>query len=144
MRNADSIYENIDLDKILLAGRYTLLENTKSSEFMKICEKNDVQVIIGGPYNSGILARDLNSPVSYNYEVAPKDLIIKAKNIERTTNKFNVSLKSAALNFVLKNSQVFSVVPGMSSINEVRDNIQIANEAMPEELWASLSKDKFI
>ena len=111
---------------------------------MKICEKNDVQVIIGGPYNSGILARDLNSPVSYNYEVAPKDLIIKAKNIERTTNKFNVSLKSAALNFVLKNSQVFSVVPGMSSINEVRDNIQIANEAMPEELWASLSKDKFI
>ena len=136
--------KNIDLDKILIAGRYTLLENTKSSEFMKICEKNDVQVIIGGPYNSGILARDLNSPVSYNYEVAPKDLIIKAKNIERTTNKFNVSLKSAALNFVLKNSQVFSVVPGMSSINEVRDNIQIANEAMPEELWASLSKDKFI
>ena len=114
------------------------------SEFMKICEKNDVQVIIGGPYNSGILARDLNSPVSYNYEVAPKDLIIKAKNIERTTNKFNVSLKSAALNFVLKNTQVFSVVPGMSSINEVRDNIQIANEAMPEELWASLSKYKFI
>ena len=45
---------------------------------------------------------------------------------------------------MLKNSQVFSVVPGMSSINEVRDNIQIANEAMPEELWASLSKDKFI
>ena len=57
---------------------------------------------------------------------------------------FSIKQNLGSLNFVLKNSQVFSVVPGMSSINEVRDNIQIANEAMPEELWASLSKDKFI
>ncbi len=136
--------ENIDLDKILLAGRYTLLENTKSTKFMKMCAQKGVRVIIGGPYNSGILARDLNSPVSYNYEIAPIHLINKAKNIEKTTNKFNISLKSAALNFVLNNSQVFSVVPGMSSINEVKDNIDIANETIPPELWASLSENKFI
>jgi len=136
--------ENIDLDKILLAGRYTLLENTKSVKFMKMCAQKDVQVIIGGPYNSGILARNLNSPVSYDYEIAPIHLINRAKSIEKTTNKFNISLKSAALNFVLKNSQVFSVVPGMSSVNEVKENIDIANEVIPPELWTNLSEKKFI
>tara|TARA_A100001037_G_scaffold305288_1_gene344813 strand:- start:5493 stop:6452 length:960 start_codon:yes stop_codon:yes gene_type:complete len=136
--------KKIDLDKILLAGRYTLLENTKSSEFMKICAKKNVKVIIGGPYNSGILARDLNSPVSYDYEVAPPKLIKRAKDIEEIANKFNVSLKSASLNFVLMNSQVFSVVPGMSSINEVKDNIDIANENIPIELWSDLSENGFI
>ncbi|MEC7920958.1 MAG: aldo/keto reductase, partial [Chloroflexota bacterium] len=84
------------------------------------------------------------SPVSYDYEVAPPKLIKRAKDIEEITNKFNVSLKSASLNFVLMNSQVFSVVPGMSSINEVKDNIDITNENIPIELWSDLSENGFI
>ena len=76
--------------------------------------------------------------------MAPQKSIKRAKDIEEITNKFNVSLKSASLNFVLMNSQVFSVVPGMSSINEVKDNIDIANENIPIELWSDLSENGFI
>lgn len=136
--------QKINLDKILLAGRYTLLENLESTKFMDICTRRNVQVIIGGPFNSGVLARNLDSPVSYDYEIASQETISRAKLIEKIANSYNVSLKSAALNFVLMHQQVFSVVPGMSSIDEVNDNVNISQDSIPKELWKELSEKGFI
>ena len=72
-----------DLDIILLAGRYTLLEQGALTEFLPLCVERGVKIAVGGPYNSGILARDLDGPVSYNYELAPEHLVKRARAIER-------------------------------------------------------------
>jgi D-threo-aldose 1-dehydrogenase len=136
--------KEIDIDKVLLAGRYTLLENKNSKIFLKICKKYNVKIIIGGPFNSGILARDLNNQVSYNYEPANDEVIGKVKKIENIVNKFGVSLKEAALNFAAMNDQVFSVVPGMSSTSEVDDNISSLNKKIPDEMWLELKKEEYI
>ena len=72
-----------DLDFILLAGRYTLLEQGALDTFLPLCVERGVKIAVGGPYNSGILARDLDKPVSYNYEIAPQSMIDRAKNVGR-------------------------------------------------------------
>tara|TARA_B100000575_G_scaffold79111_1_gene61889 strand:- start:6350 stop:7318 length:969 start_codon:yes stop_codon:yes gene_type:complete len=137
-------YDHYDLDYVLLAGRYTLLENKDSKLFMEKSKKLNTKITIGGPFNSGILARNLNSPVSYNYELAPEKLINKAKKIEIITNKYGISLKSAALNFLLKDEMVTSIVPGMSSINEIDENIKISKDKIPEKLWNELKNNNYI
>ncbi len=137
-------YSHYKLDNVLLAGRYTLLENSSSKFFMESSMKLKTKIIIGGPFNSGILARDLNSPVSYNYELAPENLINKAKEIEKICQKYDVSLKSAALNFLLKDEKVTYVVPGMSSKKEIDENILISKEVIPSELWKELEEKKYI
>jgi len=137
-------YDHYDLDYVLLAGRYTLLENKDSKLFMEKSKKLNTKITIGGPFNSGILARNLNSPVSYNYELAPEKLINKAKKIEIITNKYGISLKSAALNFLLKDEMVASIVPGMSSINEIDENIKISKDKIPEKLWNELKNNNYI
>jgi len=137
-------YEYFDLDYVLLAGRYTLLENSESKFFMEKSKILNTKITIGGPYNSGILARDLNSPVSYNYEVAPNYLIEKAKKIEEITSNYGISLKSAALNFLLSDEKVTSIVPGMSSIEEIDENISLAKESIPSELWSKLREHNYI
>ena len=137
-------YDHYDLDYVLLAGRYTLLENKDSKLFMEKSKKLNTKITIGGPFNSGILARNLNSPVSYNYELAPEKLINKAKKIEIITNKYGISLKSAALNFLLKDEMVTSIVPGMSSINEINENIKISKDKIPEKLWNELKNNNYI
>lgn len=136
--------EQVPIDKVLLAGRYTLLENSSSSGFMNQCREKNVKVIIGGPYNSGILARNLNAPVSYNYEIAPVAMIEKARSIEKITSEFKVSLKATSMQFVLSHPQVFSVVPGMSSIEEVKDNIAVSKQAIPKDLWEELYRQGYI
>ena len=128
----------------MLAGRYTLLENSESKFFMEKSKILNTKITIGGPYNSGILARDLNSPVSYNYEVAPNYLIEKAKKIEEITSNYGISLKSAALNFLLSDENVTSIVPGMSSIEEIDENISLTKESIPEEMWSNLKENNYI
>ena len=137
-------YQHFHLDNVLLAGRYTLLENSSSNYFMEKSRELKTMITIGGPFNSGILARDLNSPVSYNYEIAPENLINKAKEIEKITFKYGISLKSAALNFLLKDEKVSYVVPGMSSKKEIDENIIISQEPIPSELWDELKDKEFI
>ena len=81
---------NADFDCFLLAGRYTLLDYSALSEFLPICEKNSISVILGGPYNSGILASDLDENVTYFYETAPRHVIGKAKAIKSICDDFNI------------------------------------------------------
>ena len=137
-------YEHFHLDNVLLAGRYTLLENSSSKFFMEKSKKLKTKITIGGPFNSGILARNLNSPVSYNYELAPESLINKAKEIEKISFKYGVSLKSAALNFLLKDEKVTYIVPGMSSKIEIDENIKISQEVIPNDLWNELEEKNYI
>ena len=104
-----------DLDIILLAGRYTLLEQGALTEFLPLCVERGVKIAVGGPYNSGILARNLDGPVSYNYELAPEHLIKRARALKAVCERNGVDLKAAALQFVLAHPAIAAVIPGSST-----------------------------
>ena len=103
---------NADFDCFLIAGRYTLLDYSALTEFFPICEEKSISVILGGPYNSGILASDLGPESTYFYETAPQNVIEKAKSIRDICNDFNIPLKAAALQFGLLHPVVAATIPG--------------------------------
>ena len=136
--------ERFDLDIILLAGRYTLLDQTALPEFMPLCIERGVKVVIGGPYNSGILARDLNKPVTFNYELAPEALVDKARRLKAVCDRYQVDLKAAALQFLFAHAAVASAIPGSASLDELDENIQIMQVEIPSDLWADLKSEKLL
>jgi D-threo-aldose 1-dehydrogenase len=124
-----------DLDLILLAGRYTLLDHSGLAEFLPECVERDVKITIGGPYNSGILARDLSKPVTFNYEQASDDLVDQARKLTQICNAYGVDLKAAALQFVLAHPAVATAVPGAQSIAELEQNIAMVQQEIPAAVW---------
>ncbi|MBR97782.1 MAG: hypothetical protein CL887_04725 [Dehalococcoidia bacterium] len=135
---------NADFDCFLIAGRYTLLDHSALHHLMPICEQRNISLILGGPYNSGILASDLKSETTYFYDRAPKAVISKAKKIKEVCDRFNVPLKAAALRFGLMHQTVASTIPGPRNPKEVRDNIDMLNVTIPTELWQELKQLKLI
>ena len=133
-----------DLDFILLAGRYTLLEQGALDEFLPLCVERGVKIAVGGPYNSGILARDLDGPVSYNYELASVDVIERAKMLKMVCERNGVDLKAAALQFVLAHPAIATVIPGATTLDELEQNLQMAQAPIPAALWEDLRSENLI
>lgn len=133
-----------DLDVVLLAGRYTLLDQSGLAEFMPECEKRQVKVVVGGPYNSGILARDLSGPVTFNYAKAPPQLIEKAKALKAVCDRHKVNLKAAALQFVLAHPAVAAAIPGAQGVAELEENVRLTSARIPMDLWRELKTEKLI
>ena len=127
--------ERFDLDYILLAGRYTLLDQSALPEFLPLCVERSVKLAIGGPYNSGILARDLDRPVSFEYQRAPQRLVDKARALKAVCDRHGVALRAAALQFVFGHEAVISAVPGAATVAEVEDNVQVMQVEIPPDLW---------
>ncbi len=130
--------QRFDLDIILLAGRYTLLDHTGLSEFLPACVERGVKVTIGGPYNSGILARDLSKPVTFDYEQAPVRLVEQARKLTDICMAHEVDLKAAALQFVLAHPAVATAVPGAQSVAELEQNIAMVRQDIPAALWSDM------
>jgi D-threo-aldose 1-dehydrogenase len=130
--------QRFDLDIILLAGRYTLLDHTGLAEFLPACEERDVKITIGGPYNSGILARDLSRPVTFDYEQAPVHLVEQARKLTRICASHGVDLKAAALQFVLAHPAVATAVPGAQSVAELEQNIAMVQQEIPAAMWRDM------
>jgi D-threo-aldose 1-dehydrogenase len=130
--------QRFDLDIILLAGRYTLLDHTGLSEFLPACVERGVKIAIGGPYNSGILARDLSLPVTFDYEQAPARLVEQARKLTEICMAHRVDLKAAALQFVLAHPAVATVVPGAQSVAELEQNIAMVRQDIPTALWSDM------
>ena len=128
----------LPLDCFLLAGRYTLLEQTALAEFLPHCEANGISVIAGGPYNSGILASDLDEAASYNYRTAPPEMLDRARAIKAVCDRHGVPLKAAALQFILAHPAVASVIPGAASVAEVEENARMVEASIPAALWPEL------
>ncbi|MDA1280927.1 MAG: aldo/keto reductase [Chloroflexi bacterium] len=127
-----------DLDIILLAGRYTLLDHSGLSEFLPECVRRNVMITVGGPYNSGILARDLSKPVTFNYEPASADLIDRARRLTAVCASHGVDLKAAALQFVLAHPAIATAVPGAQSVAELEENISMVRQEIPTALWVDM------
>ena len=130
--------ERFDLDIILLAGRYTLLDHSGLSEFLPACVERNVKITVGGPYNSGILARDLSKPVTFNYEQAPEHLLGRARRLTEICVAHEVDLKAAALQFVLAHPAVATAIPGAQSVAELDQNIAMVQQDIPAALWSDM------
>jgi D-threo-aldose 1-dehydrogenase len=130
-----------EMDCFLLAGRYTLLEQTSLDLFLPYCEEHQISVIVGGPYNSGILASDLGGGAKYNYRDAPPDMLERAQRIKVVCDRHGVELKAAALQFPLAHPAVAAIIPGAASPAEIGENRRLLDVAIPAALWEELKHE---
>ncbi|MCU1386467.1 MAG: pyridoxal 4-dehydrogenase [Acidobacteria bacterium] len=134
------------LDVILLAGRYTLLEQNALDELFPACEAAATAIVVGGPYNSGILAvgTKTGAPLYYDYEPAPAAVIEKVRKIEAVCDRHAVPLAAAALQFPLAHKLVASVIPGLDSPQRVEQTIALYRHKIPAALWQDLRSENLI
>ena len=130
-----------DFDFFLLAGRYTLLEQGGLDELMAVCEAKDIGIMLGGPYNSGILATGAVEGARYNYLPAPPEITGKVRRIEAVCARHDVPLAAAALQFPLGQKVVSSMIPGAVSPLEARRNVELMSIAIPAQLWEELKQE---
>ena len=130
-----------DFDLFLLAGRYTLLEQEALASFLPLCTERGIGIVLGGPYNSGILARGPSDDAQYNYSNAPKEVIDRVRRINAVCQRHGVKMIEAALNFPLRHPAVVSVIPGGQSVEEVRSNRDILGKDIPASLWSDLKSE---
>jgi D-threo-aldose 1-dehydrogenase len=129
-----------DFDVFLLAGRYTLLEQTALDGLLPLCDRRGAKVIIGGPFNSGVLVEGASSgrPLHYNYAPAPAEIIARVARLEATCARHGAALPAAALHFPLAHPAVLSVIPGMANPQQVGQIAQWMAQPPPTSLWADL------
>jgi D-threo-aldose 1-dehydrogenase len=133
-----------DFDYFLLAGRYTLLDQDSLARLLPLCEQRGVSLIIGGPYNSGILATGAVPGATYDYRPASPERLQRVQHIEAVCRRHGVSLQAAALQFPLHNPVVASIIPGMRSIAELEANLGFLRQPIPADFWAELKAEKLI
>lgn len=127
-----------DFDCMLLAGRYTLLEQGALDEFLPLCESKNIGVMAGGTFNSGILASGPKPGAKYNYAEAPPEVRERVRRLDAVCRAHGVPLAAAAIQFPLGHPQVSSVVIGAVSARELRQNFELMNLDIPGSLWSDL------
>jgi len=140
------VMDNARLDVILLAGRYTLLEQTPLDALFPRCEEAGTAIVIGGPYNSGILAvgTKTGAPLFFNYEPAPPEVVDKVRRIEAVCDAHDVPLAAAALQFPLAHTLVASVIPGLDTPARVEQAVTLYRHKIPAALWQDLKREKLL
>ena len=133
-----------NFDAFLLAGRYTLLEQESLRELLPLCAERDVRIIIGGPFNSGILATGAIEGATYNYAPAPEPLLERVRGIEAVCARHDVPLQAAALQFPFGHSAVATVIPGARTVAEVEGNVGFLQHAISADFWAELKQEGLI
>ena len=140
----ESVARVADIDCVLLAGRYTLLEQEPLANFLPFCQKKSISVIAGGVFNSGILATGPKPGAYYNYAPAPPKVLERASALERVCQAHSVPLAAAALRFPLAHPSVAGVVVGARTAGEVRSNQDLLARPIPPALWADLKAERLI
>ncbi|MEO5597854.1 MAG: aldo/keto reductase [Novosphingobium sp.] len=127
-------------DCFLLAGRYTLLEQEPLDQFLPLCAAHGAKVIVGGAYNSGILATGTRGEARpyYNYEPAPVEIIDRVARIEAVCDRHDVTLAAAALQFPLAHPVVSAVIPGLGNPAMVTMTTALYREPIPDAFWSDL------
>lgn len=123
-----------DWDVFLLAGRYTLLEQDSLNDLMPRCAADGVSVVVGGPFNSGILV----GGDTWNYGAAPEHVLEKVKQLSKCCADFDVPLPAAALQFPLGHPSVAAVIPGLRTRHELADTLRWAATPIPPQFWQEL------
>jgi len=125
-----------DIDCALLAGRYTLLEQAAMAPLLDRCAERGIGIVIGGPFNSGILAGNRK----FNYEDAPPQVVARVESIAAACAKVGAPIQAAALQFPMAHPAVVSCIPGAQSPAQLRQNAQWFAQPLPAALWDSLAQ----
>jgi D-threo-aldose 1-dehydrogenase len=141
---AERLAREGDFDLFLLAGRYTLLEQEALASFLPYCVEKQIGVVIGGPFNSGILATGPKPGAFYNYAPASKEILERVRAIETVCKAHGVKLAEAALRFPLSHPAIVSVIPGGQRASEVRRNAEMLQAKIPPALWRDLKGQKLL
>lgn len=141
---AHEAIRRVDFDCLLLAGRYTLIEQDALDGFLPRCEAQGVSVIVGGGYNSGILATGAVPGARYNYAPAPAPILQRVQSIEDVCRAFDVPLRSAALQFIAAHPAVASLIPGVRSVQQLTENIVTFEHDIPHDFWHELKRRALI
>jgi len=134
----DAALDEGDFDVFLLAGRYTLLEQTALDRFLPRCAARNVSIIVGGPFNSGVLVEGVKAGAHYDYGPASAQVLDRVRRLEAVCLAHATPLAAAALRFPSAHPQVVSVIPGLSSPAQVRQALVWAGHAIPDALWDDL------
>lgn len=129
---------NGDFDCFLLAGRFTLLDQSALSTLLPECAKRKVSIINGGVFNSGLLANLNAQELTYDYGNAPAEKIAKAKALDIVCKKYNIPLAAAALQFPLQHPAVATILSGARSDKEVTEIMEWLDIKIPDALWKEL------
>jgi len=129
-----------DLDVVLLAGRYTLLDQTAMGDLMPLCVERGVSVVVGGVFNSGILA-DPVAGAHFDYLPAAADVLAKAAAIRSVCDRHGVPLPAAAVQFPLAHPSVCTVLIGPRTIEELEMDLSLFDVEIPPQLWTDLRRE---
>ncbi len=121
-------------DVMLLAGRHTLLERTGALSFFDKCTQAGTDIVIGGPFNSGMLV----GGATYNYHAIPEDMAARHKVLINYCKEYDVEIGAAALQFPLRHSSVKSVIPGPKTPQELAQIMSWYNAQIPDDFWLEL------
>jgi D-threo-aldose 1-dehydrogenase len=130
-----------DFDCFLLAGRYTLLEQDGLDDLLPLAEAQQFSILLGGPFNSGILATGAKPGARYNYTPAPPEIMQRVDAIERVCEAHGVPLAAAAIQFPLGHQRIASIIPGAVSPEEVSHNRALMGLEIPAALWDDLKTE---
>ena len=133
-----------EFDCFLLAGRYTLLEQNALDTLLPYCVERNISLLIGGPYNTGILATGAVPGAYYNYAPAPEEIMARVARIEAVCTRHRVRLASAALQFPLGHPNVATLIPGARSPEEIEQNRALFEVDIPAALWAELKAEQLL
>ena len=136
--------ERGDFDCFLVAGRYTLLEQSALDRFLPMCVERDAAVVIGGGLNSGILATGAIPDARHNYGSASPVILDKVRRMEVICQRHGVSLPAVALQFVLAHSAVAAHIPGIRSVAQLQQNVAWVGQYVPAELWSDLKSERLL
>lgn len=136
-----AVANRVDIDCVLLAGRYSLLEQGALDTFLPLCVTRKIGVIVGGPFNSGILATGASGEARYDYGLAPASVLDRVRRIEAACSRHDVPLAAAALQFPYGHPAVATVIPGARTRAEVEQNTALLQLAIPASLWHELKAE---
>lgn len=136
----EEVLAQVDLDVVLLAGRYTLLEQEALESFLPLCTARNVSVLLGGAFNSGILASGVRGagPHWYNYEPASAAIIERVRRLQEICDAHGVPLAAAALQFPLAHPQIASLIVGVASAEQAAQTLAWLEVDIPDALWSAL------
>lgn len=130
-----------DFDTLLVAGRYTLLEQEPLDELLPLCERRGTALVIGGGFNGGILATGAVTGAKWNYAPAPAPVMEKVRKIEAVCKRHHVPLAAAALQFLLAHPAVASHVPGTRTVEQMNQNLALVAHPIPKAFWQELKSE---
>ena len=135
---AEWFVSRCDLDCVLVAGRYTLLDDSAARSLFPLCLARGVAVLAGGVFNSGILANPADG-ARYDYAPAAPGVLARARRIAEVCARYRVPVAAAALRYVLRHPAVTAAVVGARTPEEIRADAGYLSQAVPEALWAELA-----